>query len=177
MRVPRVLVLLAVALIAGSCTSISSTTASPTAASAPPTSSAVPPSPTGATLADGSALPSGCVGKPVPSETVAFVADGHAWALDPTDGQLACLFRVRQPGAFAFGPQGDRVMLAGLGVVGVPSGAPAWPPLVPTQPVFDWGHPLGLAVVYASPSGAPEKRLMDDGSVETLTQPPPANYE
>src|SRR4051812_42778949 len=131
MRARRVLVLLAVALIAGSCTSISSTTASPTAASPPPTS-AVPPSPTVATLADGSVLPSGCTGKPVPSETAAFVADGRAWALDPHDGRLACLFRVRQPGAFAFGPQGDRVMLAGLGVVGVPTGAPTWPPVGPT---------------------------------------------
>jgi hypothetical protein len=176
MRVPRVLVLLAVALIAGSCTSISSTTASPTAASAPPTSSAVPPSPTGATLADGSALPSGCTGKPVPSETAAFVADGRAWALDPHDRGLACLFRVRQPGAFAFGPQGDRVMLAGLGVVGVPTGAPTWPPVGPTPTVFDWGHPLGLAVVYASPSGAPEKRFMDDGSVERLTDLPHGTY-
>jgi hypothetical protein len=173
----RILFVVAVALVAGSCTSTSTTTtALPTIASPPPTSSTAPPS-TGATLADGSALPSGCVGKPVPSETVAFVADGHAWALDPTDGHLACLFRVRQPGAFAFGPQGDRVMLAGLGVVGVPSGAPAWPPVGPTPTVFDWGHPLGLAVVYASPSGAPEKRLMDDGSVEKLTSMPKGTYE
>src|SRR3954447_265755 len=177
MRARRILFVVAVALVAGSCTSTSTTpTALPTIASPPPTSSTAPPS-TGATLADGSALPSRCGGKAVASETVAFVADGHAWALDPNSGHLACLFRVRQPGAFAFGPQGDRVMLAGLGTSGVPSGAPRWPPVGQTPTVFDWGHPLGLAVVYASPSGAPEKRFMDDGSVEKLTDLPHGTYE
>jgi hypothetical protein len=175
MRARRLVCFIAVALIAASCTTTNTTTASPTAASPPPTS--IEPSPTGATLADGSPLPSGCGGKAVASETVAFVADARAWALDPSDGHLACLFRVRQPGAFAFGPQGDRVMLAGLGVVGVPSGEPTWPPVGPTPTVFDWGHPLGLAVVYASPSGAPEKRFMDDGSVEKLTSLPKGTYE
>jgi hypothetical protein len=77
MRARRVLLLVAVALVAGSCTS-TSTTASPTAASPPPTSVSISPSPTGATLADGSALPSRCGGKAVASETVAFAADGHA---------------------------------------------------------------------------------------------------
>lgn len=68
-------------------------------------------------------------------------------------------------------------MLAGLGISGVPSGAPTWPPVGQTPTVFDWGHPLGLAVVYASPSGAPEKRFMDDGSVEKLTDLPKGTYE
>jgi hypothetical protein len=178
MRARRVLLLVAVALIAASCSSTTTvTTAAPTAASPPPTSAATSPPPTGATLADGTALPSGCSGKAVPSETVAFVADGHAWALDPRNGDVACLFRVRQPGAFAFGPQGDRVMLAGLGVAGVPSGEPTWPPVGQTPTVFDWGHPLGLAIVYASPSGAPEKRFMDTGDVEKLTALPSGTYQ
>jgi hypothetical protein len=177
MRARRALLIVAVALVAGSCSSTTTTaTSSPTSVGLPPTSATVPPSPTGATLADGSALPSQCAGKAVPSETVAFVAQGRAWALDPHSGDLACLFRVRQPGAFAFGPQGDRVMLAGLGIVGVPTGAPTWPPIGPTPTVFDWGHPLGLAVVYASPSGAPEKRFMDTGNVEKLTDLPKGTY-
>src|SRR3954464_10170190 len=105
----RFLVVVAVVVVAGSCTTTTTTTtASPTAAS-PPTSSSIPP-PTGATLGDGTALPSHCACKAVPNETVAFVADGRAGARDPHEAGLACLCRVRQPGAFAFGPQGDRVM-------------------------------------------------------------------
>ena len=42
---------------------------------------------------------------------------------------------------------------------------------------FDWGHPLGLAVVYATASGrTPEKRFMDDGRVEQLDALPRATY-
>jgi hypothetical protein len=137
----------------------------------------VSPPPTGATLADGSALPARCTGKPVPSETVGFVADRRAWVLDPASGDLACLFPIRQPGAFTFGPQGDRVLLGGLAVAKVEIGAPTWPPIGPTPAVFDWGHPLGLAVVYASPSGAPEKRFMDTGNVEKLTDLPKGTYQ
>ena len=69
--------------------------------------SAASPSPAGATLADGTALPTGCEGKAVAGETVAFVADGRAWALDPKDaGHLACLFRVRDPGRSRSGRRG-----------------------------------------------------------------------
>ena len=83
----------------------------------------IPPSPTGATLADGTPLPSGCGGQAVASETVGFVADGRAWALDPHDGHLACLFRVRRPGSFAFGPAfGTKTMLTG-----------SWNPLAKTS--------------------------------------------
>jgi hypothetical protein len=113
----------------------------------------------------------------VPNDTVAFVADGRAWVLDPETGVVACLFNVRKPGPFAFGPQGDRVLLGGLSVGDVDRQAAMWPPAGPTPTVFDWGHPLGLAVVYASPSGAPEKRFMDDGSIEKLTDLPTGTYE
>ena len=54
-----------------------------TSASSGPASSTTTPSPTGATLADGSALPASCEGKQRASQTVAFVADGRAWAMDP----------------------------------------------------------------------------------------------
>jgi hypothetical protein len=177
MRARRALLIVAVALVAGSCTS-STTTPSAQPSSVPPPTSAASPSPTGATLADGTALPAGCSGKAVASETVAFVADGRAWAFDPKDAaHLACLFRVRRPGSFAFGPQGDRVLLAGLSVQAVSGDAPSWPPAGATPTVFDWGHPLGLAVVYASPSGEPEKRFMDTGKVESLSTLPDGTYE
>jgi hypothetical protein len=176
MRARVFLLVLGLALIAGSCTSSTTSSEGPPSTAPPPTST-VPPSPTGATLADGSALPPGCGGKPVASETVAFVADGRAWALDPASDRLACLFRVHRPGSFAFGPQGDRVLLAGLSVQSVSGDAPSWPPTGPTPTVFDWGHPLGLAVVYASPSGAPEKRFMDTGKTEQLSTLPDGTYE
>ena len=140
---------------------------------APPTTTA----PTGATLADGSTLPEGCAGKAVPSEAVAFVAEGRAWALDPETGSLACLFDVADPGPFAFGPQGDRVLLADMQVQGLGPKGPTWPPKGQTPTVFDWGHPLGLAIVYANGSGAPEKRFMDDGHVERLQELPKGDYQ
>jgi hypothetical protein len=177
MRARRALLIVAVALVAGSCTSSTTTTSAQPSTVPPPPTSAASPSPTGATLADGRILPTGCSGKAVPNDTVAFVADERAWVLDPRTGVVACLFHTGRPGPFAFGPQGDRVLLGGLGVADVETGASMWPPIGPTPTVFDWGHPLGLAVVYASPSGAPEKRFMDDGSVEKLTDLPMGTYE
>ena len=169
-------ILVSVALLAASCTSTStSSSPEPTieGTSVPPSSTA----PGGTTLADGSALPDGCHGKAVPSETVAFAAEGRAWALDPETGSLACLFDVTAPGAFAFGPQGDRALLADMQVQGVSADAPTWPPKGPTPSVFDWGHPLGLAIVYADGADIPLKRFMDDGHVERLPTLPNGTYQ
>jgi len=140
---------------------------------APPTTA----TPVGTTLADGSALPEGCDGKAVPGETVAFVAEGRAWALDPETGALACLFDVTDPGPFAFGPQGDRVLLADMQVQGLGPREPTWPPKGQTPSVFDWGHPLGLAIVYANGAAGPLKRFMDDGHVEKLSSLPKGTYQ
>ncbi len=169
-------ILVSVALLAASCTSTStSSSPEPTieGTSVPPSSTA----PGGTTLADGSALPDGCHGKAVPSETVAFAAEGRAWALDPETGSLACLFDVTDPGAFAFGPQGDRALLADMQVQGVSADAPTWPPKGRTPSVFDWGHPLGLAIVYADGADIPLKRFMDDGHVERLPTLPDGTYQ
>ena len=169
-------ILVSVALLAASCTT-SSTSSSPEptidGTSVPPSSTA----PGGTTLADGSPLPDGCHGKAVPSETVAFAAEGRAWALDPDTGSLACLFDVTDPGAFAFGPQGDRALLADMQVQGVSADAPTWPPKGRTPSVFDWGHPLGLAIVYAEGPDTPLKRFMDDGHVERLPTLPDGTYQ
>jgi hypothetical protein len=165
-----------VAVVAlSSCTTSTTTT---TVTSVPTVSASTPsPTPTGATLADGSPLPSGCAGESRPSETVGFVADGRAWAMDPDTGRLACLFPVKKPGPFAFGPQGDRVLLDGLQVHGLTQEAPSLPSVGATPSVFDWGHPLGLAVVYADHPGQPEKRFMDDGHVEQLSSLPKGSYQ
>jgi hypothetical protein len=170
---------IALLLIAAACSS-SPPTATPTTASLVTRSStvgatAVSPSPS-TTLADGSALPSGCDGTAHPSETVAFVAADRAWALDPLTHELDCLFSAGDPGPFAWGPQGDRVLLGGFQVLGLNKGAPNLPAIGAQPASFDWGHPIGLAVVYAGESGEPQKRFMDDGSVERLSALPSGHY-
>jgi hypothetical protein len=176
MRAGSVVRILAGALALVSCTTATTTTTVTSSPSGPTTTSASP-STTGATLADGSPLPEGCSGGARPSETVAFLAEGRAWALDPTSGALACLFRTDASGPFAFGPQGDRVLLDGLQVRGLTPAAPTLPSVGPTPAVFDWGHPLGLAIVYADHPGQPEKRFMDDGRVEQLSTLPAGSYQ
>lgn len=131
------------------------------------------------TLASGVELPNGCRGRaPRRGQTVAFVADdGRAWALDPRSGQLTCLFRVDEPGAFAWGPQGDRVLLGDLAVRGVSGEAPTLAAVGSRPVAFDWGHPLGLAVVFAARGDrTPQKRFMDDGRIEALPALPGGRY-
>jgi len=169
-------VVLALVLVATACTSTSSTsTPAPTVAGSPAPSTTT--APVGTTLADGSGLPEGCSGKPTTRETVAFVAEGRAWALDPAAGSLACLFEVADPGPFAFGPQGDRALLADMQVQGLSATAPTWPAKGQTPSVFDWGHPLGLAIVYANGADTPLKRFMDDGKVQRLSTLPAGTYQ
>ena len=133
--------------------------------------------PSGARLADGSPLPEGCTGGAGPSHTVAFVADGRAWGLDPADGDVACLFPIEDPGPFAWGPQGDRVLLDGLEIRGLAADAPDFPAVhTALGGPFDWGHPLGLAVVFADERGHPRKRYLDDGRVVRLSSLPEGRY-
>lgn len=134
------------------------------------------PEPIGTTLADGTTLPGGCSGSADRSQTAAFVAEGRAWALDPASGRLSCLFEVMDPGLFTFGPQGDRVLLDSLEVRGLDSDAPDLPAIDAQATAFDWGHPIGLAVVFAEGPGRPVKRFADDGRVEKLTSLPQGEY-
>ncbi len=165
-----------IATILVACTTSQSTTPSVQPNPTPTTSSAPPP-PT-VTLADGSGLPEGCRGHTVASQTVAFVGEGRAWALDPRTGRVSCLFDEVDAGSFVFGPQADRVLLADLRVRGLSPEAPTWPASAATTPtVFDWGHPNGLAIVYADAKGRPAKRFMDDGSTERLPSLPDGAYQ
>jgi hypothetical protein len=177
MRARSVVFILASGSVLASCTTTTTTSTTTVTSSTSVVPASTASSPTGATLADGSPLPSGCAGAARPTETVAFVAEGRAWALDPSSGQLACLFRTQDTGLFAFGPQGDRVLLDGMQVRGVTSVAPTLPALGVSPTVFDWGHPLGLAIVYADHPGQPEKRFIDDGSVEQLSALPKGSYQ
>ena len=109
---------------------------------------------TAAGLAAAGALPDGCArDAPSPnSAPVAFVAAGRAWAASADGRRLWCLFEVRRPGPFLWGPRGDRVVLDGLEVRGV--GARVWRPGLGIQPVsLTWLGPAGNALAFVSPGG------------------------
>jgi hypothetical protein len=167
---------LAIVFLIGGCTSGGSNASTSPSVPASTTSPTGSPAPVGAVLADGTPLPSGCPKGATSSQTVAFVSAGRAWALDPSTNALSCLFAVADPGPFAWGPQGDRVLLGGFRVRGVAADAPNLPPIGAQPVTFGWGHPNGLAVVFADGPGVPEKRFMDDGSVEQLSALPSGTY-
>jgi hypothetical protein len=99
-------------------------------------------------LASGKPLPVRCkVGSVRPAATVTFVANGRAWALEPGDGRLSCLFRVRHPGPFVWGPRGDRALLARLQVEGF-GHAPTRPPTRVDPAATSWGRPIGKSIVF-----------------------------
>ncbi len=176
MRGSRSTMLLAALLLAACTAGEDGVTDVPSPAPQVPTSPSVDVAVT--TLSSGEPLPAGCDrGTPDPRQTVAFVAEGRAWALDLEGARLTCLFKVRDPGPFAWGPQGDRVLLGDLAVRGVEPAAPTFPATDANPVAFDWGHPIGLAVVFAERGDrTPEKRFMDDGRVEPLGSLPGGRY-
>jgi hypothetical protein len=102
----------------------------------------------------GGALPDGCPGaSPSPTAApVAFVAGGRAWATNADGRRLWCLFEVRHPGPFLWGPRGDRVVLDGLEVRGV--GAPVWRPPRGIETVsVTWLGPTGSSLAFVAPGG------------------------
>jgi hypothetical protein len=147
MRVSTAWLIAAVLVALTACTGSSSKNPSPSAGGSGTSSSTV------TTLANGDPLPAGCPsGADVHAHTVAFVAGGNAWALDPDSGDATCLFPSPAPGPFTWNPRGDRALLSDLEITSVHgeelrAGSS-------TSPVAtSWGHPIGKAVVYISPSG------------------------
>jgi hypothetical protein len=117
-----------------------------------PGSGSTPP-PIVTTLANGEPLPAGCpVGDNARAQTVAFVAGGNAWTLDPTSGDVSCVFPAPDPGPFTWNPRGDRALLSGLQIESV-GGKLLRAGSSSTSPVSSWGHPIGKAVVYISEDG------------------------
>jgi hypothetical protein len=109
---------------------------------------------TAAGLGAAGALPDGCArDAPSPNTApVAFVAGGRAWAATADGRRLWCLFEVRRPGPFLWGPRGDRVVLDGLEVRGV--GARVWRAGQGIRPVsLTWLGPSGNALAFVSPGG------------------------
>lgn len=100
---------------------------------------------------------------------MAFVAEGRAWALDPSSGALTCLFEVRDPGPFSWGPLGDRVLLGGLHMEGL--GGETLRPAVDLQTgPAAWGHPIGTAVVFVSDDGTElDKRYLDQKRIDDIS--------
>jgi hypothetical protein len=174
-RVPVTFVVLA---LLGACTGSNPPAAAPSGSSpsAAPTSASATPSPT-TFLADGTPLPSGCEDRsPARSQTVAFAADGRIWALDPRSGRLSCLVESTDPGPFLWGPRGDRVLLNDFQVAGwrtAPSSAPSG-----VQPaIADWGHPVGIAIVFARADAKhPQKFFLASDRTTTLRDLPAASY-
>ena len=150
-------------LTAGTLVVLAACTGSPSSTSPPGRTSGAaspPPSTSGiARLADGQPLPTGCpTGTAARDETVAFVADGNAWVLDPASGDVSCLFAAPAPGPFTWNPRGDRALLNDLeirSIHGVQLRAASPLPAAVTS----WGHPIGKAVVYISPSGTRLRKI------------------
>jgi hypothetical protein len=134
---------------------------------------------TGAGLAVAGALPEGCA-RDAPSPTaapVAFVAGGRAWAASIDGRRLWCLFEVRRPGPFLWGPRGDRVVLEGLEVRGV--GARVWRPGQGIRPIsLTWLGTAGEALAFVAPGGL-NLMLASLGSVDQreLTPLQGASYQ
>jgi hypothetical protein len=106
-----------------------------------------------AQLASGAALPAGCVTHGLRADaTASFVAEGRAWALEPLTGRVSCLFPVREAGPFAWGPRGDRALLARLEVKGL-GDAPSRPPGRVDPSASSWGRPIGKSIVFVGKGG------------------------
>jgi hypothetical protein len=133
---------------------------------------------THAELASGKTLPAGCATRSVSADaTTSFVAEGRAWALDPRTGHLTCLFAVRDAGPFAWGPRGDRALLAHLEVKGL-GDAPTRPPGRVDPVASSWGRPIGKSIVFVGNGGrALLKAHPAGGGFTDVTPIPGATYE
>jgi hypothetical protein len=170
-------VLLALGFVAAACTG-----GPATKPSAPSASSSIPSSPNPSGPAAGAALvshlPKGCAGvRPRADATVAFVAGGRAWAVTPEGTELACLFKVSDPGPFEWGPRADRVLMEGLAVRGV--GSNAFRPPGAAQPtLFSWSRPKGTAVAFIDAQGTKvEEALVGSRSIQDVTPFDIATYQ
>ncbi len=117
-------------------------------------------------LASGDPLPKGCPNRSSKAaQSVAFAAEGRAWALDPSSGALTCLFEAADPGPFVWGPLGDRVLLGGLHMEAI-GGQTLRAPLDVQPGPAAWGHPMGTAVVFVSGDGTElDKRYLDQKGI------------
>ena len=87
--------------------------------------------------------------------------------LDPESGDATCLFPAPTPGPFTWNPRGNRALLSDLEIASV-DGEQLRAGSSSSPVATSWGHPIGKAVVYISPSGTrlgkiyPGTQLRDD---------------
>ena len=130
----------------------------------------------GPRLASGDALPECQRANPPPGATATFVANGHAWAMRPDGRGITCLFEVSDSSAFAWGPRGDRALLARLEVRGL-AGAPSRPASDVRLAAASWGRPIGKSIVFVGRSGRSLlKAHMGRPEVENVTPIRGARY-
>ena len=116
--------------------------------------------------------PAGCQeATPSPLDApIAFVADGRAWALTADAAHLFCLFEVRDPGPFLWGPRGDRVLLAGMEVRGVGSLANRTPLNMAIPDSVAWVQPAGDGLLWVPQGGLNlEQALLGTTAMRELT--------
>jgi hypothetical protein len=134
------------------------------------------PSPSGATLASGDALPTCSPSDPPTSATVTFVAEGHAWALNSSGGDLTCLFAVDDAGPFEWGPLGDRALLGALEVKGI-AGGPSLAASKNGVSTVTWSRPTGTSIVYAAGAGTSLHKVHVNGApTQDVTPLPSSTY-
>jgi len=147
MRKRRSMVVVTTLLLAASCTGSSTDTSppvTPSVTTTSPTSSPEPP----AALVDAAALGTCDPSRAARGATVAFVAGSAAWALDPRDGDVTCLFETDDAGPFAWGPLGDRLLVGGGEVLQLGTGALAVADGIGAT--FGWSKPTGKSLVYVA---------------------------
>jgi hypothetical protein len=154
------------ALILSACSSGSSPSTGPSG----PSRISQSPTPSGPRLASGAAFPSSCTpGRPKRGDTLAFVAAGHAWALNAHGTRLTCMFEVQNAGPFLWGPLGDRALLGSFEVKGLPGALTLGPSDLQAGPT-SWGRPTGKSIVLVSAdASALEKVHLDGGPNENLS--------
>jgi hypothetical protein len=172
----RVLVLAAFVLVIG-CTSSGTSVPSTGDSSSTSSSTSASSASAGTNLADGTPLPDTCDFRRLSAgQTVAFAASGRVWALDPSSGHLSCVLETDDPGPFLWGPLGDRILLGGFRVAGL-GNSPSFDVNAAVPQVADWGHPIGIAIVFAQQGvGVPRKFFLENDKLQKLGAMPKARY-
>jgi hypothetical protein len=128
-------------------------------------------------LAFGRQLPAACAAtEPTDKQNVVFAMLGRIWALDPNSGQLSCLMTAPDPGPFLWGPQGNRVILAGFQIAGW-SSSPSFAATGLEPAAEGWSRPRGTAIILAKKNATrPEMFFTETGHTKTMTLLPAATY-
>jgi len=131
-------------LLATSCTGSSTETSPPVS---PTTTAPTSPTPEPVTpLVDAAALDDCEPADAARGQTVAFAVGRSVWALDPRDGTVTCVFETEDPGPFAWGPLGDRLLVGGGEVLQLGAGELAVADGFAAT--FAWSKPTGKSLVY-----------------------------